>query len=287
MDFFLSYVILAEIYILLALSTNLLVGITGIFSVSQAAVFGVGAYVSGSLMLNDGVPFWLAVVAAVVACVVINVLLSLPSLRVSGDYFIVTSFGIQFLCSAVFENWTAVTGGTSGLPGIPAPEVFGLHMDEPIHFVWLSSAAFLLGCLCFWLALRSPFGRILEAIREDEIAVAAVGRSVLRGKINAAALSGAYNGVAGSLYAVFLSFIDPSSFDMQASILLVSMVVVGGARTMAGSIVGPLFLIGLPQLLAFINIPTSIAGPVRQLAYGVLLVVFMLFRPSGLAGKRL
>jgi branched-chain amino acid transport system permease protein len=286
MDFFLSYVILAEIYILLALSTNLLVGITGIFSVSQAAVFGVGAYVCSSLTLNEGVPFGVAMLIAVACCVIINVLLSLPSLRVSGDYFIVTSFGIQFLCSAAFENWTSATGGTSGLPGIPTPQIFGLHMEEPVYFIWLSSAALILGCVCFWLVLRSPFGRLLEAIREDEIAVAAVGRSVLRGKINAAALSGAYNGVAGGLYGAFLSFIDPSSFDMQASILLVSMVVVGGARTMAGSIIGPLFLIGLPQLLAFIDIPSSIAGPVRQMTYGVLLVIFMVFRPSGLAGKR-
>ncbi|HEY1723018.1 MAG TPA: branched-chain amino acid ABC transporter permease [Magnetospirillaceae bacterium] len=287
MDFFLSYIILAEIYILLALSTNLLVGITGIFSVSQAAVFGVGAYVCSSLTLNEGWPFGVALLAAIVCCVVINVLLSLPSLRVSGDYFIVTSFGIQFLCTAVFENWSSATGGTSGLPGIPTPQIFGLHTEEPAYFVWMSTFALIIGCLCFQLVLRSPFGRLLGAIREDEIAVAAIGRNVLRGKINAAALSGAYSGVAGSLYGAFLSFIDPSSFDMQASILLVSMVVVGGARTMAGSIIGPAFLIGLPQLLAFVNISSSIAGPLRQLVYGVLLVVFMLFRPSGLAGKRL
>jgi branched-chain amino acid transport system permease protein len=287
MDFFLSYIILAEIYILLAISTNLLVGVTGIFSVSQAAVFGVGAYVCGVLTLNFGVPFGFAMIAAVAACIAINVLVALPSLRVSGDYFVVTSFGIQFLCSAVFLNWTDGTGGAGGLPSIPAPRIFGLHTEEPTYFVMMSTFALLAGSLVFWMVLRSPFGHLLSAIREDELAVAAVGRNVLRGKINAAALAGAFNGVAGSLYGAFLSFIDPSSFDMQGSILLVSMVVVGGARTLAGSIIGPLFLIGLPQVLAFIDIPTSVAGPVRQLTYGALLVVFMLFRPSGLAGKRL
>jgi branched-chain amino acid transport system permease protein len=287
MDFFLSYIILAEIYALLALSTNLLVGVTGIFSVSQAAVFGVGAYTCSILTTTADVPFGLAILAAAAVCVVVNVLVALPSLRVSGDYFVVTSFGIQFLCTAIFENWVGITGGSSGLTGIPAPEVFGFHTEEPTHFVLMSSAALAIACVCFHLALHSPFGRLLAAIRQDELAVAAAGQNVLRGKVNAAALAGAFNGVAGGLYGAFLSFIDPYSFDMQGSILLVSMVVVGGVRTMAGSIVGPLFLIGLPQLLAFIDIPSSVAGPVRQLTYGVLLVVFMMFRPGGLVGRRL
>ena len=151
----------------------------------------------------------------------------------------------------------------------------------------LCTVASVLGCLCFWLIMRAPFGRLLRAIREDELAVAAAGKNVLRAKVSAAALAGAFAGTAGGLYATFLSFIDPSSFDLDASILLLTMVVVGGARTLAGSIIGPFLLLALPQVLTLVDIPTTIAAAARQLIYGVLLIAFMLFRPQGLAGERL
>ncbi len=288
MDFLFSYIVLAEIYVLLGLSTNLLVGIAGIFSVSQAAVFGVGAYlVAHFMMAADPVSFIPSMAIAAICCVALNILVTLPSLRVSGDYFVVTSFGIQLLATAVFTNWTAGTGGANGLPGIPPPDLFGLPIETTAQYAWLCTGAALLGCLCFFLIMRAPFGRLLRAIREDEIAVAAAGKNVLRAKVSAAALAGAFAGTAGGLYATFLSFIDPSSFDLDASILLLTMVVVGGARTLAGSIIGPFLLLALPQLLTLVEIPTTIAAAARQLIYGLLLIVFMLFRPQGLAGERL
>ena len=122
MDFLYSYIVLAEIYVLLGLSTNLLVGIAGIFSVSQAAVFGVGAYlVAHFLMAQEALSFIPALAIAAAGCVALNILVTLPSLRVSGDYFVVTSFGIQLLATAVFTNWTEGTGGANGLPGRCVP----------------------------------------------------------------------------------------------------------------------------------------------------------------------
>lgn len=288
MDFLFSYLALAAIYVVLGLSTNLLVGIVGIFSVSQAAVFGVGAYiVAHFLMAADPLSFLPALAIAILCCVALNILVTLPSLRVSGDYFVVTSFGIQLLATAVFTNWTAGTGGASGVPGIPPADLFGHPLESAFQLMLLCLAGLLLACLCFWLIMRAPFGRLLRAIREDELAVAAAGKNVLRAKVSAAALAGAFAGVAGGLYATFLSFIDPSSFDLDASILLLTMVVVGGARTLAGSIVGPFLLLALPQLLTLLDIPTTIAATARQLIYGLLLIAFMLFRPQGLLGERL
>jgi branched-chain amino acid transport system permease protein len=287
MDFLYSYVVLAEIYVLAALSTNLLVGIVGIFSVSQAAVFGVGAYIVAYLLMQDVTGFLPALAVAAACCVLLNVLLALPSLRVAGDYFVVTSFGIQLFATAVFTNWTEGTGGANGLPGIPPPVVFGISVEQVWQFLILTTIAVVLGGLCFWLVMRSPFGRKLRAIREDELAVAAAGKTVLRAKVSAAALAGAFAGVAGGLYACFLSFIDPSSFDLDASVLMLTMVVVGGARTLRGSVIGPFVLLALPQLLTLVAIPTTIAAAVRQLLYGALLIAFMLFRPQGLAGERL
>jgi branched-chain amino acid transport system permease protein len=287
MDFLFTYLVLASIYVLLGLSTNLLVGIVGIFSVSQAAVFGVGAYVVAAFTMSDTLSFVPALLVAAGCGLLLNILITLPSLRVSGDYFVVTSFGIQLLATAVFTNWTDGTGGANGLPGIPPPDIFGIAVTETYQFLVLSTAMLTLGCLAFWLALRAPYGRLLRAIREDELAVAAAGKNILFAKVSAAALAGAFAGSAGGLYGSFLSFVDPSSFDLDASILLLTMVVVGGARTLAGSIIGPFVLLALPQLLALVDIPTTIAASARQLIYGLLLIAFMLFRPQGLAGEKL
>ena len=287
MDYFYSYLILAEIYVLLGLSTNLLVGVVGIFSVSQAAVFGVGAYIVGDFLLSGTLTFLPALAVAAAACILLNVLITLPSLRVAGDYFVVTSFGIQLLATAAFTNWTGGTGGANGMPGIPPPDLFGIPIESTRGVLVLASAAAVLGCVAFWLILRAPYGRLLKAIREDELAVAAAGKGVLRAKVSAAAMAGAFAGVAGGVYATYLSFIDPSSFDLDASILLLTMVVVGGARTLWGSIFGPFLLLALPQLLTLVAIPTTYAATVRQLMYGVLLIAFALFRPQGLLGEKL
>jgi branched-chain amino acid transport system permease protein len=287
MDFWFSYVALASIYVLLGLSTNLLVGIAGIFSVSQAAVFGVGAYIVAFFLMNDITSFLPALAIAAAGCIVLNILVTLPALRVSGDYFVVTSFGIQLLATAVFTNWTGGTGGANGLPGIPPPDLAGKVLETTGEIVTLCVACMGLGCLIYWLVMRAPFGRLLRAIREDEVAVAAAGKSVLRAKVSVAALAGAFAGIGGGLYATFLSFIDPSSFDLDSSILLLTMVVVGGARTLAGSIIGPFLLLAMPQILTLVDIPTTVAAAARQLIYGVLLIVFMLFRPQGLAGEKL
>src|ERR1700726_1567037 len=140
MDFWLSYATLAAIYVLLGLSTNLLVGIAGIFSVSQAAVFGVGAYIVAYLTMNEIIGFVPATLIAAAACLCLNVIITLPSLRVAGDYFVVTSFGIQLLATAVFMNWTAGTGGANGLPGIPPPDVFGLPIETTQQYMLLCTA---------------------------------------------------------------------------------------------------------------------------------------------------
>jgi branched-chain amino acid transport system permease protein len=287
MIFLLNYLILAEIFSIAALSTNLLVGIIGIFSVSQAAIFGVGAYTVALLLLGNLASFPVAMVAAVVICSVLNVVLALPSLRVAGDYFVVTSFGCQLVATAVFINWSQLTGGASGLVAIPPPSVFGFSGEEPLAFLAISTVVLAIACVAFWLLMRSPFGRTVHAIRQDEIAVVAAGKNVLHAKVSVAALSGVLAGAAGGLYATYLNFIDPTSFDIGVSITILTMLVVGGARTLMGSIAGPFLLLALPQVLALVEIPPTIVGPMRQLVYGALLVAFMMFRPQGIVGKRL
>jgi branched-chain amino acid transport system permease protein len=166
-------------------------------------------------------------------------------------------------------------------------EIFGMPFVTSGQFLIVSTIALLLVALSFWLILRSPYGKMLHAIRLDEIAVVASGRRVLRDKIGVSTVSGAYAGIAGALYAAYISFIDPASFDIHVSVLVVTMVVVGGARSLAGSIIGPFLLMAIPQLLTLIDIPSTLLGPVRQLSYGLILIAFMLWRPQGIAGRSL
>ncbi|MEJ8570085.1 branched-chain amino acid ABC transporter permease [Microbaculum marinum] len=286
MNFLLSYVILAEIFAIMSISTNLLVGIIGIFSVSQAALMGIGAY-TYALCAMAGIDFVTATAIAVLICSAFSILTSLPSLRLAGDYFVVTSFGIQLVATAVFINWSDVTGGASGIPAIPPPQQFGFTADLPTEFIYVSTILLAGVSLIYWLMIRSTYGRILHAIRIDETAVAAAGRNVLRAKLGTAALSGAFAALGGALFASFLSYADPTSFDIHVSVLILTMLVVGGARTLRGAILGPFVLLAIPQLLTLVELPSSLLGPARQFVYGVLLVLFMLLRPQGIAGKRI
>jgi branched-chain amino acid transport system permease protein len=286
MNFLLSYIILAEIFAIMALSTNFLVGVIGIFSLSQAALMGVGAY-TYAIAAMAGIPFPLAIVAAATLCALLNVVTSLPALRLSGDYFVITSFGLQFIATALFVNWSQVTGGASGIPGIPAPGMFGISFEEPQFFVILSTLGLALGALAYALLMRSSYGRVLHAVRLNELAAGAAGRNVLKMKLGISAVSGVYAGIGGALYAVFMSYIDPSSFDIQVSMVILTMLVIGGARTLIGSLIGPFLLLMIPNVLTLVHIPPELLGPSRALAFGVLLVVFMLWRPQGIAGRRI
>ena len=286
MNFILSYVILAEIFVIMALSTNFLVGIIGIFSLSQAALMGVGAY-TYALAAVAGIPFPLALLMAAALCAVLNVVTSLPALRLAGDYFVITSFGLQFIATALFVNWSQVTGGATGIAGIPAPRLFGVSFEEPQYFVVLSTLGMVLGALAYSLLMRSSYGRVLHAVRLNELAAGAAGRNVLKMKLGISAVSGVYAGVGGALYAIFMSYIDPSSFDIQVSMVILTMLVIGGARTLAGSLLGPFLLLMIPNVLTLVRIPPELLGPSRALAFGVLLVVFMLWRPQGIAGRRI
>ena len=286
MNFILSYIILAQIFAIISISTNLLVGIIGIFSVSQAALMGVGAY-AYALSSGAGLDFVGASLVAMAVCALIAILTSLPSLRLAGDYFVVTSFGIQVIATAVFINWSEVTGGASGMANISPASIGGRSAIVPSEFIFVSTAALALVALAYWLNMRGSYGRLLHAIRIDETAAAAAGRDILAAKLGTAALAGSFAALSGALYAAFLSYADPTSFDIHASVLILTMLVVGGARTLRGSIIGPFVLLAIPQMLALLDLPPSMVGPARQFAYGVLLVLFMLLRPQGIAGRKL
>lgn len=284
MDYLYTTGALIGMYCILALSTNVIQGYGGLFTLSQGALFGIGAY-SVAIATTAGLNFWVALAIAIVLASICSILMALPSLRAGGLYFFVVSFSMQIILSDVFTNLN-ITGGSMGIPGIPAPTAFGFSLQSPLQqmiFIWL----FVL--VMFYVAHRiykSPFGELVEAMRQQETAVEALGKSVLKVKTANAALGGFYAGVAGALYAPLIGFIDPHNFSVHVAFYAVVLVIVGGEGTLMGSIVGPIVLVLLPQLISFLPLGPSMAGPLQQLLYGLMLIAFMLFRPGGLVRKK-
>ncbi len=279
------FLVMVAIYSILALSLNLLIGYSGIFSLAHAAIYGIGAYASALAALKLGLGFWGGMVVAASVGAFASALVAIPSLRVAGDYYIVASFGLQVVVLAIFMNWTDLTNGHAGLPGIPRPRVFGLVIEQPFQYVFLAAAFAVFTWAVCWRLTNSAFGRVLQAIRDDEIAALAMGKNVVLVKILVACLSSALGAMAGSLYAHYITYINPSSFSLHESIFIATLVILGGSERLAGPIVGAFVLLAIPELLKFLAIPDTVAAPMRQIIYGGLLIVFMLVRPEGILGR--
>jgi branched-chain amino acid transport system permease protein len=279
------YLVMVGIYTILALSLNLLIGYSGIFSLAHAAIYGIGAYASALVALKLGLGFWGGLVVAGAVGAFASALVAIPSLRVAGDYYIVASFGLQTVILTVFINWTSLTNGHAGLPGIPRPTVLGYVIDNPFKYVVLAAAlAGFTYAVCHRLT-HSAFGRTLRAIREDEIAAQASGKNVVLVKIVITSISSALGALAGSLYAHYITYINPTSFTLEESIFIASLVILGGTERLAGPMVGAFILLAVPEALKFLAIPDAVAAPMRQIIYGGLLILFMFVRPEGILGR--
>lgn len=285
MDYLLHILVMICIYSILAVSLDLVAGRTGLLSITHAAFYGIGAYTSALLAVHWGWPFLLSVPAAMGVAACVSFIVSLPSFRLHGDYFVIATFGFQMIMFSVLNNWMDLTRGPLGIPGIPQPAIFGWDVSSNLEFVVLTAAFAALAYLVIALIVSSPIGRVLHAIREDEIFAKACGKDTLRFKVTAFAISSSLAAMAGALYAHYITYIDPTSFVVMESILVLSMVIIGGAGSMWGPLVGAIVLVSLPEAMRFAGLPTAIAANLRQIIYGLLLVVMMMARPQGLVGR--
>jgi len=285
MNYLLHILIIAAIYALLAVSLDLLAGRTGLLSIAHAAFCGIGAYTSSLLTVRLGAPFIVGVLAGMAVAVLISFIVSLPSLRLHDDYFVIATFGFQMILFSVFNNWIDLTRGSLGIPGIQRPVIWGWHVDSHAEFLLLVFCFAIFSYLVIWRITASPFGRVLHAIREDELFAKSLGKNTLYFKVTTFAISAALAAVAGCVYAHYITYIDPTSFTVMESILVISMIIIGGAGSLCGPLVGAIVLVTLPEILRFIGMPTAVAANVRQIFYGGLLVVFMMLRPQGLMGN--
>lgn len=280
-----NLVILASIFSLLSVSLNLSMGYTGLLNLGHAAFFAIGAYTSALLALGFGMPFWFALVAAALFAALFGFLLGIPILRLKGDYLALGTLGFAFIVEAILKNWTDVTRGSLGLPGIPRPELFGFSFSSLNAYLVLSLMFLVITIIIVHRIVNSPFGRILKAIREDETAAQTLGKNVVKYKLIVLTVSAFFAGIAGSLYAHYITFIDPTSFSIPVLTLLISIVVIGGMASIKGSVGGAFLLILLPEPLRFIGLPSHLIGAGRQMIYAILLLLILLKKPQGLFGE--
>lgn len=284
--YILGILVMLSIFCLLAVSLDLLIGYTGLFTIVQGALFGAGAYAAAIFALNFGGGFWSGIVVGVLAGAIISLLIAIPSLRVSGHYLVLASFGVQEVLYGLYLNLDDVTGGPGGLRGIPRPSLFGYTIQtNGAYLVFYAVIVAIVLALVVRL-VNSPFGLLMKAIREDELAPQALGKDIVAMKIKAFVVSGAIAGLAGAMYAHYVTFISPESFDVHASIFILSMVLIGGMGNLYGAFLGAAVLIILPELLRFLPVNSTDLGPMRQMVYGIILVAFCFIRPRGLVGSR-
>ena len=285
MNYLLHILIMISIYAILSISLNLPVGYAGLLSLAQAAFYGIGAYAVTLFMMQAGINFFAAVVLAVILSAILSVFVSYPSIRLKGDYFILASLAFQIIVFTILYNWIDLTRGPYGIPGIPRPELFGIVFDSLPKFFALSGAMAMGILLVTKRLYSSPFGLVLKAIREDELSAISIGKNVRKFKVLAFAISGGLAAMSGALYASYVTYIDPTSFTLDESIFILSIVMVGGSGNLRGPVTGTLLMILLPEGLRFLGIPDSIAPNLRQIIYALVLILLMRFRPQGLAGE--
>jgi branched-chain amino acid transport system permease protein len=263
---------------LFAVSLTLVAGTTGILSLGHAGLMALGAYTSGLLTLKLGWPFEAAFVAAGLVAAGLGTLLAAPALRLKGHYLSIATLAVGEIVNQVILNADPVTGGAMGLAGIPVPSLAGFSFNTTSSFYWLTLGVLALGVGAAALVVRSPLGRTIRALREDETAAVALGIQPGRYKAIAFAFAGFLAGWAGALTAHLYSYINHETFNSPLSILGLTMVIAGGLGNIGGAVLGAVSLSALPEVLRPV-------AEFRPLVYGLLLLVALRWRPQGALGS--
>lgn len=286
-DCFLDFFIMAGIYVILVLSTNLLIGMTNLMALCLASFYGIGAYL-GAYFLPYNLPFSVIALAVMLTTGISGLLISLASVRLKGDSFILATLGFQFLFVAVLNNWDKVTKGDSGIDGIPRIELgWGLPLEGDGAYLAFTAIIALLVILLFSMLFLSPFGRDLRALRYDELSARALGRNTDKLKIWAVVLSAAFCGLAGLLYASFHGSIHPNRFSLDVCIVILSSLFIGGVgNRVSGPVLGALILAFLWEAFDVLD-ETGFdeSANLQQVLFGLALIVLIFRRPQGLVGN--
>ena len=286
MEYLIHLAILVAIYSILGISLNLVVGYTGLLSVTQAAFYGIGAYATAILLTRfSNVNFFLSIILGIIITAVVSLLIGYVLSRFKESYYALGSFGFNIIVYSIFLNAQSLTRGPLGIPGIPRPTFLGISFSDNFNFLILVALVALLVYLASRFLVSSSFGRVLKAIREDEQAIQIFGYKTHHYKLAIFVISAAMASIAGAFFASYITFIDPSTFTLNESIFILSIIILGGLANLRGSVLGAFILILLPEILRFVGFPSEIAAQMRVLVYGALLVLLMMYRPQGILGE--
>lgn len=280
--YYIHLMTLALIWIVLAQGQNLTQGFVGYVSIAQAGFMGIGAYISTLLTMNFGVSVWATLMIAPLLTGAMAIIAGYPSLRVKGHYFSIVTLAYNMVIFIVLMTFKALTGGEAGIPDVPRPSelnlfgyVFSFEGRSNLNYYALALSAAVLATTCCALVLHSRAGRVMLAIRQNEDLAEAMGVVTSRYKLFAFVLSSIFAGLAGTLYAHYIGFLNPEPFGVDQSLNIILAVILGGSGTLTGPIVGAVSVVFLPELLRF-------ADSFRLIIYGSILVIATIFLPKGL-----
>lgn len=264
------------VFTVFATGLNIILGFTGLLSFGHAAVFGVGAYIAAKALLETGAPLLVVMIGAIVISGLFGVLVGLTSWRVGGDYLALVTLGVGQIFYLFINNSRELTGGATGLPGIPPGNFFGWDLNPLPATYQFTLLVTIVVTVFAWLFGRSYFGRAMLAVREDEIIARAHGINVPLTKVIAFGTGSAIAGLAGVLQVLLLRFVGPATFNVDQSILAVEIVLIGGMATTIGPFLGSALVIGATEYLRAV-------ADYRLAIFGVLMLVILVWRPGGLA----
>ena len=286
MEYLLHIGIMLGIYVILVLSTNLTVGMANLLTMCQAAFYGIGAYIGTFFLMHFNLPFVLIALVVMLATGLTSLIISYASVKLKGDFFIIGTLGFQMIVYTILYNWINVTRGPYGIPGIPSIKLFGVWSVTGIYaYFFLTLILAVIVAIFFSRLQQSSYGRMLKAIPTNEPSTKPLRLNTAQLKVCAFFISAAFAGLAGLVYASYVSYIDPTSFTLDESIFIITALFIGGIGSRVwGPIVGAAVVVVLPELLRFIGLPDAMAANLRQVIYGLALIVLMIVRPQGLLG---
>lgn len=282
--YFIHLLTLFVIYFILAVSLQLSLGYSGLLNLGHIAFFGIGAYVSAILSLN-GISFLFSILSAGVISGLFGWLLSIPTNKLKGDYLAIITLGFSFVAYAIFLNWIEITKGPFGLAGIPRPNILGIDFSNNVFFLILAISIGLISYFFIHRICNSQFGKALEATRDDELAAKSLGKNTLKLKSISLIISAFFAGIAGSLFASYITFIDPSSFTFLNLLPILLIVIIGGLASLRGVVLATMIIVLLPEPLRFVGLPSAILGPIRQIVFALMLILIIYFKPRGFFGR--
>jgi branched-chain amino acid transport system permease protein len=273
-----SIMISALVYVMLGLGLNIVVGLAGLLDLGYVAFYAVGAYSYALLNMHFGLSFWMVLPISALLGAIFGTLLGYPVLRLRGDYLAIVTLGFGEIIRIVLENWNDFSNGPRGIPNIPAPSFFGHLFGQHASVIYIYFIVIGLVLMTIFFVQRlenSKIGRAWIALRDDEIACQAMGIDKFKTKLTAFALGATWASIGGVVFAAKTSYINPMSFTIWESIIILCVVVIGGMGSAIGVIAGALVLILLPEYLRAVS-------EYRMLVFGALQVIVMVFRPEGL-----